>query len=484
MKPFPGLTGVACVALLLAMPNAHAETRGNVEERLAGYSEKFYRRHNEAFRVGAAIHYAHGKAHDVLQLKPFSDHERVDLATNRDFTEFTQKLKARTEPTMEYYAPYTARMAWKVFRAIDWTHGLHEMTYDVMSDKSIPWQDKQRMLDVVTQYYLTQDPIARSPAPLDVTMRRAAVMMKPYFTLFRNYYPRTNNYFYAAHWWHPVIYEAQMLGGNGAGQDVMVKQTDATFFTQVLPEGNRPLRMLLSRENMPRYSRLSPESANAFDNLHMFHGIVYDIMSYEGWTPAQKKAELYRVIQAMSYQPGDEKLARKFSEPYPDLDPRIYYDWQKTPEGSMSKIMMEMMMEMMPHMMPSMMPAGMGMDDMDKMSMEEMMAKMTPEQRKSHDMMMEQFKKKLTPGIQEGELPGSLHDAMMAQMKQMGMEMKMMPGAMEPGKTPSMMVEMMLKGWQAKHGSMPDIAPYDLSTEPSTVPPVVVAQVTGREVAR
>lgn len=465
-KPLPSLPVLGGLAVLLIITPAQAEKRDAAEERIAGYSEKFYRRHNEAFRIGAAIHYAHGKAHDVLQLKPFARHQQVDEQTSRDFTEFTAKLKAKTEPTMEYYAPYTARFAWKVFRAIDWTHGLHEMTYDVMSDKNIAWQDKGQMLDVVTNYYLTKDPIARSPAPLDVTMRRAGVMMKPYFTLFRNYYPRTNKFFYSAHWWHPVIYEAQMLGGNGAAQDALVQQTDATFFSQVLPEGNRPLRMLLSRENMPRYSRLSPESANAFDNLHMFHGIVYDIMAYEGWTTDQKKAELYRVIEAMSYQPGDEELARKFATPYPDIDPRVYYDWQKTPEGAMSRIMMEMMMEMMPHMMPHVMPDGMSMEQMAGMSMEEMMAKMTPEHRKMHDMMMAQFKKKLTPGIQEGELPGSLHDAMMAQMKQMGMEMKRMPGAMEPGQTSQMMVDAMLKGWQAKHGSMPDIAPYPMSGEP------------------
>jgi hypothetical protein len=58
-------------------------------------------------------------------------------------------------------------------------------------------------------------------------------MMKPYFTLFRNYYPRSNNFFYAAHWWHPVIYEAMMLGGNGKGQERMIRETDQTFYREV-----------------------------------------------------------------------------------------------------------------------------------------------------------------------------------------------------------------------------------------------------------
>ncbi|OGI03357.1 MAG: hypothetical protein A2Y25_08495 [Candidatus Melainabacteria bacterium GWF2_37_15] len=139
-----------------------------------------------------------------------------------------------------------------------------------MSDDDISWTEKKKWTDRAVKYYLTELNLPRSPAPLDVTMRRAAVMMKPYFTLFRNYYPLSNNFFYYAHWWHPVIYEAQMISGNDKEQDIAVEQTDS--LTSVILQ-DRPLKMLLSREGMPRYSRFSPESANIFDNLHMLHGI-------------------------------------------------------------------------------------------------------------------------------------------------------------------------------------------------------------------
>jgi hypothetical protein len=187
---------------------------------------------------------------------------------------------------------------------------------------------------------------------------------------------------------------------------------------------------------------MTPESANIFDNLHMFHGITYDILSYEGWTMAQKRAELYRVIEAMGYRPGDEKLARKFPLPQPDLDPRVYAPWLRSTDGEMSRIMREMMEEMMPMMMPG---------------------NMSPEM---HERMMAQFRMKLAPGIQEGELPGSLHDAMMKLMP----DMKMMPGSMEPGQTAPMMVEAMLKGWQEKYGQMPDAPPMPMEREPVAPP--------------
>jgi hypothetical protein len=419
------------------------EQRDDVSYLRGPYNGDFFHRENEAFRVSAAIHFAHGIQHDFLQLEPLASHATTDDKSDAAYLEMLRN-PPRTEPEMETYGPYTARTTWQLYRAIDWTHMHHEQTYDIMADRDIPWDKKKEWTDRSVRYYLEKLDIPRSPAPLDVTLRRAAVMMKPYATLFRNYYPKSNNFFFSAHWWHPVIYEAQMLGGNGPEQEKMVQETDRTMFTQVVKD--RPQRMLLSREVMPRYSRLSPESANIFDNLHMLHGIAYDILAYEGWTGEQKKEEIYRVVKAMSYQPGDEKLARKFSTPHPEMDPRVYEQWMKGVEGEMNRIMKEMLDEMMPLMMP-------------QMPDPQMKAKLD-----------EQVMKKMTPGMQEGELPGSLMDAMKAMMPQM----KMMPESMEPGKTPHAMVDAMLKGWQLKHGSMTDVQPMPMGQEPTVPRPIAV----------
>ncbi len=221
----------------------------------------------------------------------------------------------------------------------------------------------------------------------------------------------------------------------------MIRQTNETGYLRVLVD--RPLRMLLSREVMPRYSRFSPESANIFDNLHMLHGIAYDILAYDKWTMDQKRAELYRVIDAMKYHPGDERLARKFPVPYPDMDPRVYYDWMKGTEGGMNRIMKEMLAEMM----PLMMPQGMSEDQRERL--------------------MSQFKMKMTPGLEDGEQPGSLMEALKALMP----DMQMMPEAMEPGGTPQKMIDAMLQGWGKKYGSLPDVLPLPMEGEPTAPPP-------------
>lgn len=437
-RALPALTlALPLMALLGTWPcNAQSIVQRNEVGVLAGpYNLAFYSRHNEAYRTSAAVHYAHAKEHDVLQLTPLDRNEEWDQGFNDDVLAFLQG-KPRIEPSMETYGPYVGRAMWDLYLAIDWTHHHHEQTYDILSSRDIPWTEKKRWTDRAERYYLDMVDVARSPAPLDVTMRRAAVMMKPYFTVFRNYYPQSNNYFFWAHWWHPAIYEAMMIAGNGPAQDGIVEDTGGPVSQQVLQ--HRPLRMLLSREMMPRYSRMSPESANIFDNLHMLHGIAYDILAYEGWTIEQKREEMYRVIRAMAYQPGDESLARKFPLPHPDMDPRVYEPWMQGVDGEMSRIMREMLAEMMPMMMPDGIPE------------------------ETHARVMQQFKMKMTPGMQRGENPGSLGQALQAEMG----PMKMDPAASAPGATPQKMVDAMLAGWREKYAAMPDAPSMPMDAEP------------------
>lgn len=455
-----------CVAVLLmvgcssrmqnneGVPASQPVRRFHVEQRdmpafLRGpYNQAFFFRHYEPYTFSAAIHFAHGKAHDVPQLTPLSRSDYYDASFNAEAERMAYD-PPHSEPSMMYFGPYTGRFAWNLYRAIDWTHVHHEQTYDIMSSPKVSWNRKKQFTDRAVKAYLDRmKDTARSIAPLDITMRRAGTMMKPYFSYFRNYYPKSNDFFFLAHWWHPVIYEAQMIGGNDQEQDVAVRQTHELTFTQVMED--RPRRMLLSREAMPRYSRMSPESANIFDNLHMLHGIAYDILSYEGWSEDQKRAELYRVIDAMSYQPGDERYVRKFSLPYPEMDPRIYYDWMKPYEGEMNRIMEEMMREMWPLMDPQGRPEP------------------PPE-------VLAQLRLKLTPGMQEGEDPGSLHDA----ISKIVPGLKMDPAGMQPGNSPGPMIRAMLEGWQRKYGDMPDAPGIEMSSEPDLPPMPVTQPATG-----
>ncbi len=200
--------------------------------------------------------------------------------------------------------------------------------------------------------------------------------------------------------------------------------------------------MLLSREIMPRYARMSPESANIFDNLHMLHGIAYSILAYKGGRSRRSGPRCTGSSRpwATSRRRG---LRRKFREPHPDFDPRTYPAWVRSPQGAMGMIMMDMLMEMLPMMYPG---------GLSKAAAGRRHAAGDDERRL---------------GIEPGEVvPGSLRDALM----QVAPGMMTMPGSTEPGEAPAMMVEHMVQAWKAKAARMPDVAPIDMSVEPSLGP--------------
>ena len=210
------------------------ESRNEVSYIRGPYNTAFFKRHNSSERYSAGFHFHHGMQHDVLQTTPLKDREKEDSLFDVTVVKHVTNADIPVGPTMEFFGPYTSRIAWKMYRAIDWTHEHHEQTYDILSSKKIPWSKKKKWTDRAVKYYLQKNKdVARSIAPLDITMRRAAVMMKPYFTYYRNYYPKSNGDAWVAHWWHPAIYEALMISGNGNAQEKNVKATNDLMFDKV-----------------------------------------------------------------------------------------------------------------------------------------------------------------------------------------------------------------------------------------------------------
>jgi hypothetical protein len=76
---------IACLVGVVLAPSTvaqfHIEQRNEVSYLRGPYVLDFYRRHNDAFRRGAAIHFAHGKQHDILLLTPMREAQWVDQGT-------------------------------------------------------------------------------------------------------------------------------------------------------------------------------------------------------------------------------------------------------------------------------------------------------------------------------------------------------------------------------------------------------------------
>ncbi len=313
------------------------EQRDEIYRRRAPYLWAFYKRHPEDYRLTASAHWAHGRISDVIMSTPY-DQEAIAEADARFVEQANALLKrpAQVEPKQQYVGPAFARLAPLAPKVIDWTHELHEGLYDLMAEDRLTETERLRYIQRETDYYLNEPGFAFSPAPLDVIVNeRLKLMGQPWFRAFRTQWPKATGLFWAFHWWHPAVYEAQVVYGEK--QRAAILEIDEVFNKEVVP--NPPNRMLLSRELMPRFSRMAPEAANIFDNLHQFHGIVYDILASP--LVKDKQAELYRMIGLMLSRPGDRELAGPDAVPFPhpDLDPLAYDEWMWAGHGEMGRIM-------------------------------------------------------------------------------------------------------------------------------------------------
>ena len=128
IAPALGL-GAALVFTGAFAPTTQAEPRDEVSYMRGPQNSggrAFFQRFPASESYSAGFHYHHGKEHDVLFKTPYDEMSKTDHDFNVSMTNFTYERKAKTGPSMGLYGPYTARLAWKLFRTIDWTHEHHE----------------------------------------------------------------------------------------------------------------------------------------------------------------------------------------------------------------------------------------------------------------------------------------------------------------------------------------------------------------------
>ncbi len=311
------------------------EPRHETYRRRAPYLWAFYKRHPEDYQLTAVAHWAHGSISDLIMSTRPEDVAEADRQFVEDVKTFMVN-PPKVEPKQAEVGPAFARLAPWAPKVVDWTHHLHEALYDIMADDRLTENERLQYIKQETDYYLSEPEMAFSPAPLNVIVNeRVNLMAQPWFGAFRRQWPKATGLFWAFHWWHPAVYDTQVVYGTQQREAIL--NLDKVFVQTVFP--NPPTRMLLSREIMPRFARMAPEAANIFDNLHQFHGITYDILSSP--LVKDKKAELYRMIQLMLSRPGDRGLVttQAPSVPQGDLSPLAYEEWMRMGPGEMGRIM-------------------------------------------------------------------------------------------------------------------------------------------------
>lgn len=285
------------LALLLAAPIvAKAQDRRDETFYYAGsFNWQFLARHPEGARLFNAFDYGHAILYErLLTLSP----AKATDALAKDFVFLTEKLLVkppRFAIAEETVMPHYAKLAWPAKQTFDWAHLLHRQVYDVYADPRFTAAQRDTLIERITDDYLANRDYALAPVP------KAMELMdeQPFSQRFRREQPRFNGLIWAYHWLQVGLYEPLIAGGDEAAKAKGVRDVVARFRTMIADSATFPQVMPMTAAVAPRFAAAHPRAAAIFDNLHMLHDIISDILASPTMSTAAKRAEILRQLTEM-----------------------------------------------------------------------------------------------------------------------------------------------------------------------------------------
>lgn len=175
-------------------------------------------------------------------------------------------------PDEEQIAPTLTRMVWEIQKSFNWTHILHRSLYDVLADDAV--RDKEAVCRELIAAYLSKREAITSH-PLDL---HGKLWSFPESKSFHSRFPKFSTQIWAYHWLQAATYDVQLMGDVDRQRELMPRLIE--YYHGYLR--HPPVRwqsMPMLHEGSPEFSRRFPDAASIFDNLHMLHDNLDDVLS-------------------------------------------------------------------------------------------------------------------------------------------------------------------------------------------------------------
>jgi hypothetical protein len=234
------------------------------------------------------VDFGHSNLYEHLLLTGGKDVQAIEETARKQTLAFIAS-RPTLNPNEEAIAPTYMKLAWRAQNTFDEAHALHRATYDiVVSDEP----DKDRAIRNVLAYY--QDSAYAITAKRLDHQRLDAM---PYSKAFRRKFPLFNATIWAYHYLQVAVYDPLRAAHDLQSKTQAVRPILTTYRRYLDQPQVQWTFMPLTAEYSPEFSASYPEIANIFDNLHMLHDNISDILSSElvpTWEA--KRAEIYRVL--------------------------------------------------------------------------------------------------------------------------------------------------------------------------------------------
>jgi hypothetical protein len=286
---------------LVAATAGHAQDRRDEQFYYPGrFNWQFLGRHPEAARLFNAFDYGHAVLYETLLDRPAD----AGPVLAREYAYLTEDLLPRPPRfaiAEEAVMPDYARLAWRAKQMFDWAHVFHRQVYDAYADERLSPARRDSLVERLTDYYLSRTEYAFAPVPKTM----ALMDEQPFSQVFRRGEPRFNGLIWAYHWLQVGLYEPLVTAPDEGGRVEGVRWAVARFREMVATE-RYPTAMPMTPAIAPAFSRRHPRAAAIFDNLHMMHDIISDVLA-SPLVPADRKREvIYQ--QLAEFRRGDTNV--------------------------------------------------------------------------------------------------------------------------------------------------------------------------------
>ncbi len=289
----------ALVIVLLASASLAPTAAAQLDQRdeqfylPGGFNWQFLEQFPEAARLFNAFDYGHAVLYETLYTLPSG---RREGRLEREYQYLTTDLLVRPPRFAipeEVVEPRYAKIAWRAKLMFDWAHVLHRQIYDIYSDPGLTRAQQDSLIERATDYYLSRREYAFVSAP-----KSMALMDEEYYSqAFRKAHPTFNGLIWAYHWLQVGLYEPLVEARNPGEAKAGITATVARFWSMLeAPPAHFPRVMPMTAGVAPRFSAAHPRAAVIFDNLHMMHDIISDILQNDTVPSGRKRKVIYQAL--------------------------------------------------------------------------------------------------------------------------------------------------------------------------------------------
>ena len=244
------------------------------------------------------VDFGHSNLYENLLLTRAKSVPAIEEQARRQTLQFIYSRPV-LPPNEEAIAPTYMKLAWRAQNTFDEAHTLHRATYDIYASDRVA--EKEAAIRAVLAYY-QQSPYAITAKPLDHRRLDSLQFSKS----FRRKFPLFNATIWAYHYLQVVVYDVLEAAPDLAAKKAVVQPILATYHGYLQQPPVHWTFMPLTAERSPKFAARYPEIANIFDNLHMLHDNISDILVSDLFpTWEAKRAEIYRILDSYYFASAD-----------------------------------------------------------------------------------------------------------------------------------------------------------------------------------